>query len=243
MHGSRENFGDYGICGHEKNQKSELTRRLREVLKHPDQVENYEVVRPSDSVRHLSIAISRMGLTLNDTPLGDPKFRVEAKLFGPYDSDVREGGKLISRNVVAFDDVYRYEGAGDRYYRSYYDDSGRRKKGSTLVIVFKDDVGSLASSRPKLTAQDIKWDENCTYGACIKYDDIKWFSISYKDTNGDDLRPVFFRFETIDPTSEKAAELNARLEKFLQWRENMAMARKRRILPWLGWVPLVKREY
>ena len=89
--------------------------------------------------------------------------------------------------------------------------------------------------------QDMKWDKNCTYGACIKHDDIKWFSISYKDTNGDDLRPVFFRFEMIDPTVEKAAELNARLEKFLQWRENMA--RKRKISPWSGWVPLVKREY
>lgn len=102
MYGSRKNFEGYAGA-RETEEKLQFIRSIKEALRHPDRTERYEVVRPWDSVRHLSVAIGKMGLTLNNTPFGEPRFDVTAKLFNPYRQIKRKDGKVVSMSVIAFD--------------------------------------------------------------------------------------------------------------------------------------------
>jgi len=119
MHESRENFEGYAGA-RETEEKLQFIRSIKEVLRHPDRTERYEVVHPWDSVRHLSIAIGKMGLTLNNTPFSEPRFDVTANLFDPYRQIKRKDGKVVSMSVIAFD-AYEREGTGRRCYSEYYD--------------------------------------------------------------------------------------------------------------------------
>ena len=163
-----------------------------------------------------------MGLTLNNTPFSEPRFDVTANLFYPHGSIMRDDGEVVNMEVVGFD-AYEREGTGDICYSDYYQDWGRRKKKIGSVIVFKADAQSVSwwHRRSKLTAQDMKWGENCAYGACVTPNNIKWFRISCKDTEGKDLNPLFPDVEILSSEDERVAELNAELEEFLQERERV----------------------
>ncbi len=227
MHRSRENFEGYAGA-HETEEKLQFIRSIKEVLRHPDRTERYEVVRPWDSVRHLSVAIGKMGLTLNNTPFGEPRFDVTAKLFNPYRQIKRKDGKVVSMSVIAFD-AYERKGTGRRCYSEYYNSYSREKYLIDSVIILKADEG--LADKSELTAQDIEWDENCYCGGVYvgELSDITWFSISHK---GIRKPPVFFNFERIEPNSKQAAALDAELAMFLQSREDKV--RERRRIPWLG---------
>ena len=220
MHRSRENFEGYAGA-HETEEKLQFIRSIKEALRYPDRTECYEVVHPWDSVRHLSIAIGKMGLTLNNTPFSEPRFDVTANLFYPYRQSKRKDGKVVSMSVIAFD-AYEREGTGRCCYSEYYDSYSREKYLIGPVIILKADEGLVDKS--ELTAQDIEWDENCYCGGVYtgEFADITWFSMSHK---GIRKPPVFFDFEKIDPNSEQAAALDAELAMFLQSREER--------IPWL----------
>ena len=101
MEKSYEIFEAY--CGAPKTEKDlGLTTRLEEVLGQPDQTEYCGLVRSCDSVKYLSDALQCIGLTLDRTP-NYGRFRADAKLFGSYDSVMRDDGVLVDMRVVAFD--------------------------------------------------------------------------------------------------------------------------------------------
>lgn len=225
MEKSWQIFGDYGVYETEKEQG--LFPRLERALQKPDKVENCRVIVPSAPLRQLSIVIgnkelSEKRLTLNNTPFSEPRFDVTANLFYPHGSIMRDDGEVVNMEVVGFD-AYEREGTGDICYSDYYQDWGRRKKKIGSVIVFKADVQSVSwwRRRSKLTVQDMKWGENCAYGACVTPNNIKWFRISCKDAEGKDLNPLFPDVEILSSEDERVAEANAELEEFLQERERV----------------------
>lgn len=213
----REITKNYGVYETRETPELELASRVIKVLQHPDEIEHHDVVRPSDPVRHLSNAIGKKELTLNNTPFSDPKFSVRARLFSPF-SAIGEYGELVDKYVVAFD-AYERKGTGDFCYDERYGHYARQKKQAGLVIVLKKAFAG-PTDKLKLTVRDMEWDKNCVYGACIKPEGIEWFRISHKDANGNklSLSSVFFESEMFDPNSEKAAQLNADLEEFLRTR-------------------------
>lgn len=146
MEKSYEIFEAY--CGAPKTEKDlGLTTRLEEVLGRPDDIEYCGLMmRSCDSVKHLSDALQRIGLTLDRTP-NYGRFRADAKLFGSYGSVMRDDGVLLDMRVVAFD-AYNYESACTD---SVYCDGS--------VVVLKSDTGPAGwfRTQPKLTTQNMEW--------------------------------------------------------------------------------------
>lgn len=160
----REITKNYGVYETRETPELELASRVIKVLQYPDEIEHHDVVRPSDPVRHLSNAIGKKELTLNNTPFSDPKFSVRARLFSLF-SAIGEYGELVDKYVVAFD-AYERKGTGDFCYDERYGHYARQKKQAGLVIVLKKAFAG-PTDKLKLTVRDMEWDKSCVYGHAL----------------------------------------------------------------------------
>lgn len=197
-------LGDYSVF---ETKKQGLASRLERALQQPEKVEICKVTSPSDILNHLSIAIgdeklSDEELTLN--PFDKKEFNVEAKIFSPCRSILRDDGKWVDMRFVGFDAYKRGQ---------------TEKVGSIIVLKADVDTVSRWPFRSRLTVRDIEWGENCTYGAYVMSDDAKWFRMSHREADNDEPSSVPLKLEVIDPRDERAVELDTELEEFLREHE------------------------
>lgn len=109
------------------------------------------------------------------------------------------------------------------------------------AILFKLSANLIGEPTPDMTANDLIFGDNCTYGALVGSDTIKYFKITYK--NGDIVESELRRkdpteqsgqsvdaqiikrgdtrlvTEELSPSSNEALELDQELEKFIKSRQ------------------------
>ena len=108
------------------------------------------------------------------------------------------------------------------------------------IILFKLSANLIGEPTPDMTADDLAFGDNCTYGVLANDDTVKYFKITYK--NGDRVESELRRkdpteesgqsvdaqivkkgetmlvAEELSPSSNEALELDQELEKFIKSR-------------------------
>ena len=214
-----------------RNTEREKAQAVNKALTNPDNTEECHIYIDKDKeLYNLSRAlITAFGPKLASQSWGG---KVDAKLFRPHDSVVDSSQAIdidVHTSVVAFD---TYIDTGDYMEKS-------EKTGS--AILFKLSANLIGEPTPDMTANDLIFGDNCTYGALVDSDTIKYFKITYK--NGDIVESELRRkdpteqsgqsvdaqiikrgdtrlvTEELSPSSNEALELDQELEKFIKSRQ------------------------
>jgi len=216
-------------------QRTEEGRRLRvviEMLDLPDSYENSNVdtAVPWGSLTLLnSMTIPVLGMGLSPKLLG--RSTIDAKLFNPHERvDVPSSSTPmeVSTSVVAFD-----------AYKGVSIEQDGAKAGS--ILLFKLSANLIGEPVTDITAKDLAWGENCSYGAFVDNKGIRYFGITrtsggtiHAESRRKDLIEESGQFvETqvvtskgdqltlreLSSSSEEAIELDQEMEKFIQSRQ------------------------
>lgn len=121
-----------------------------------------------------------------------------------------------------------------------YKDSMNKSEKTGSIILFKLSANLIGEPTPDMTADDLAFGDNCTYGVLANDDTVKYFKITYK--NGDRVESELRRkdpteesgqsvdaqivkkgetmlvAEELSPSSNEALELDQELEKFIKSR-------------------------
>lgn len=219
------NFGKLMGEAFRRNEEKEKARAISEILDQPDGVEKSDInVLSDNALSRLSNALDDIfEVSLSPSVCGT----VSVKLFNPHECVVDDSLTLsaeISTSVVALD-AY---GPGS---------VGRDGEKVGSVLLFKLSANLIDEPVPDMTAKDLAWGENCTYGVLVGGDAIDYFKIT--QTSGDVVRSELRRKDSteesghsveaqvVEPgkdrlvvqklfsSSEEGSELDQELEKFI----------------------------
>ena len=179
------------ILVNEAFRRGEEKRKIQAVSEILDQPDGYEDNEIDSIVRKDSLSdLDRMlGLAFD---IGiSPKFLsnyiISAKLFKPHESIVDSSNIIpveVGTSVVAFD---------------VYEDVHIGKDGARAgsVLLFKLSSNLIDEPAPDMTAKDLAWGDNCSYGAFVDDSSITYFE--FARAGGDVVRAEVRRK---DPTEE-----------------------------------------
>lgn len=211
-----------------RNTEREKAQAVDEALKNPDNTEKIHTDISNKELYNLSgaLAIAFRSRLAPKSWGGE----VDAKLFRPHDSVVDSSQAIdidIHTSVVAFD--------------TYTEGSMNKSEKTGSAILFKLSANLIGEPTPDMTANDLIFGDNCTYGALLDGSTIKYFKIAYK--NGDRVESELRRkdpteqsgqsvdaqiikrgdtrlvTEELSPSSNEALELDQELEKFIKSRQ------------------------
>jgi len=179
------------ILVNEAFRRGEEKRKIQAISEILDQPDGYEESNINTLVNQDSL--SRLGSMLSvslDLELS-PKFigssPISAKLFKPHESVVDSSNIIpveVGTSVVAFD---------------VYEDVHIGKDGARAgsVLLFKLSANLIDEPAPDMTAKDLAWGDNCSYGAFVEDNSITYFK--FARAGGDVVRAEVRRK---DPTEE-----------------------------------------
>lgn len=221
----KHNFNQLAEEAFRRTEEKERAQVVGEILDHPDGCEESNINVLSDNpLSRLSRALEKafeveLAPSICDT--------VSVKLFNPHEcvDDNSLGLPMeVSTSVVALD-AY---GPGS---------VGRDGPKVGSILLFKVAGNLIEESAPDITAKDLAWGENCTYGALVDGDAINYFEIT--QTSGDVVQSELRRKDSteengqsvemqvvkpgqdrliankLSPSSNEAFELEQELDKFI----------------------------
>ena len=181
----KHNFNQLAEEAFRRTEEKERARVVGEILDHPDGCEEGNINTLSDNaLSRLSNALRgafevRLSPSSCDT--------VSVKLFNPHE-------RVVDNSLVVPMEVNTSVVALDAYGPGSVGRDGVRV-GS--VLLFKLSTNLIDEPVPDMTAKDLAWGENCTYGAFVNGDAINYFAIT--QTSGDVVQSELCRK---DPTEE-----------------------------------------
>ena len=217
--------------------RSEEKRKIQvvsEILNQPDGYEesNINTLVNQDSLSRLGSMLSvSLDLELYPRLLG--RGPISAKLFKPHESIVDSSNIIpveVSTSAVAFD---------------VYKDASFRKDGvrAGSVLLFKLSANLIDEPAPDMTAKDLAWGENCSYGAFVDDSSITYFEfaraggdvvraeVRRKDSTEESGQSVemqvveprgeWYEIQKISSSSKEAIELDQEMEKFIASRREV----------------------
>ena len=211
-----------------RNEEKKKAKTVNKALTNPDDTERFEIhITSNRDLYALDTALAKtFGSRLTSSIMGG---EVDVKLFRPHDSivDSSQGIDIdVHTSVVALD---------------AYKDSMNKSEKTGSIILFKLSANLIGEPTPDMTADDLAFGDNCTYGALVDSDTIKYFKITYK--NGDIVESELRRkdpteqsgqsvdaqiikrgdtrlvTEELSPSSNEALELDQEFEKFIKSRQ------------------------
>ena len=182
---------------------------VSEILDQPDGYEesNINTLINQDSLSRLGGMLS-VSLDLELSPKFIGSSPISAKLFKPHESVVDSSNIIpveVGTSVVAFD---------------VYEDVHIGKDGARAgsVLLFKLSANLIDEPAPDMTAKDLAWGENCSYGAFVDDSSITYFE--FARAGGDVVRAEVRRK---DPTEESGIRFRRFL---LQARKQLSLIKR-----------------
>ncbi len=179
------------ILVNEAFRRGEEKRKIQavsEILDQPDGYEesNINTMLGKDSLSRFGSMLDN-SLNLRLSPDFRGNYPIRANLFKPHESIVDSSNVMpveMSTSVVAFD---------------VYKDASFRKDGvrAGSVLLFKLSANLIDEPAPDMTAKDLAWGDNCSYGAFVEDNSITYFK--FARAGGDVVRAEVRRK---DPTEE-----------------------------------------
>lgn len=174
-----------------RNEEKEKAQAVGKILDQPDGCEesNIDAINRRNPLSHLSVALDKVfeaGLSPRYLGTGS----VDAKLFNPHecvDDDSLGLPIEVSTSVVAFD---------------AYGPASLREDGvkAGSILLFKLSANLTGESAPDMTAKDLAWGENCTYGAFVDGGTINYFEIA--QTSGDVVQSELRRKDSTEENGQ-----------------------------------------
>ena len=179
------------ILANEAFRRGEEKRKIQaisEILDQPDGHEesNINTMLGKDSLSRFGSMLDN-SLNLRLSPDFRDNYPIRANLFKPHESIVDSSNVMpveVSTSVVAFD-IYKY---------THFSEDGVR---AGSVLLFKLSSNLIDEPAPDMTAKDLAWGENCSYGAFVDDSSITYFE--FARAGGDVVRAEVRRK---DPTEE-----------------------------------------
>ena len=207
---------------------------VSEILDQPDGYEesNINTLTNNDSLSRLNNMLS-VNLGLRLSPDLRDSYPIRVNLFKPHESIVDSSNVMpveVSTSVVAFD---------------VYEDVHIGKDGARAgsVLLFKLSANLIDEPAPDMTAKDLAWGENCSYGAFVDDSSITYFEfaraggdavraeVRRKDPTEESGQSVemqvveprgeWYRIQKISSSSKEAIELDQEMEKFIASRREV----------------------
>jgi len=179
------------ILANEAFRRGEEKRKIQvvsEILNQPDGYEesNINTMLGKDSLSRFGSMLDN-SLNLRLSPDFRGNYPIRANLFKPHESIVDSSNVMpveVSTSVVAFD-IYKY---------THFSEDGVR---AGSVLLFKLSSNLIDEPAPDMTAKDLAWGDNCSYGAFVEDNSITYFK--FARAGGDVVRAEVRRK---DPTEE-----------------------------------------
>ena len=225
------------ILANEAFRRGEEKRKIQvvsEILNQPDGYEesNINTMFGKDSLSRFGSMLDN-SLNLRLSPDFRGNYPIRANLFKPHESIVDSSNIIpveVSTSAVAFD---------------VYKDASFRKDGvrAGSVLLFKLSANLIDEPAPDMTAKDLAWGENCSYGAFVDDSSITYFE--FARAGGDVVRAEVRRkdsteesgqsveMQVVEPgkarraiqklssSSKEAIELDQEMEKFIASRREV----------------------
>ena len=225
------------ILANEAFRRGEEKRKIQvvsEILNQPDGYEesNINTMLGKDSLSRFGSMLDN-SLNLRLSPDFRGNYPIRANLFKPHESIVDSSNIIpveVSTSAVAFD---------------VYKDASFRKDGvrAGSVFLFKLSANLIDEPAPDMTAKDLAWGENCSYGAFVDDSSITYFE--FARAGGDVVRAEVRRkdsteesgqsveMQVVEPgkarraiqklssSSKEAIELDQEMEKFIASRREV----------------------
>ena len=161
---------------------------VSEILDQPDGYEesNINTMLGKDPLSRFGSMLDN-SLNLRLSPDFRGNYPIRANLFKPHESIVDSSNVMpveVSTSVVAFD-IYKY---------THFSEDGVR---AGSVLLFKLSSNLIDEPAPDMTAKDLAWGDNCSYGAFVEDNSITYFK--FARAGGDVVRAEVRRK---DPTEE-----------------------------------------
>lgn len=225
------------ILANEAFRRTEEKRRARaigEILDQPDGYEDNEIdsIVRKDSLSDLDRMLG-LAFDIGISPKFLSNYIISAKLFKPHESIVDSSNIIpveVGTSVVAFD---------------VYEDVHIGKDGARAgsVLLFKLSANLIDEPAPDMTAKDLAWGENCSYGAFVDDSSITYFEfaraggdvvraeVRRKDPTEESGQSVemqvveprgeWYKIQKISSSSKEAIELDQEMEKFIASRQEV----------------------
>ena len=179
------------ILANEAFRRGEEKRKIQvvsEILNQPDGYEesNINTMLGKDSLSRFGSMLDN-SLNLRLSPDFRGNYPIRANLFKPHESIVDSSNVMpveVSTSVVAFG-----------VYKHVYSSESAVRAGS--VLLFKLSANLIDEPAPDMTAKDLAWGDNCSYGAFVEDNSITYFK--FARAGGDVVRAEVRRK---DPTEE-----------------------------------------
>lgn len=211
-----------------RTEEKRRARAIGEILDQPDGYEDNEIdsIVRKDSLSDLDRMLG-LAFNIGISPKSLSKYTTSAKLFNPHESVVDSSNAIpveVHTSVVAFD---------------VYKDASFRKDGvrAGSVLLFKLSANLIDEPAPDMTAKDLAWGENCSYGAFVDDSSITYFEfaraggdvvraeVRRKDSTEESGQSVemqvveprgeWCEIQKISSSSKEAIELDQEMEKFI----------------------------
>lgn len=217
-----------------RTEEKRRARAIGEILDQPDGYEDNEIdsIVRKDSLSDLDRMLG-LAFNIGISPKSLSKYTTSAKLFNPHESVVDSSNIIpveVSTSAVAFD-VYK-----DVHFRK----DGVR---AGSVLLFKLSANLIDEPAPDMTAKDLAWGENCSYGAFVDDSSITYFEftraggdvvraeVRRKDSTEESGQSVemqvveprgeWCEIQKISSSSKEAIELDQEMEKFIASRREV----------------------
>lgn len=217
-----------------RTEEKRRARAIGEILDQPDGYEDNEIdsIVRKDSLSDLDRMLG-LAFNIGISPKSLSKYTTSAKLFNPHESVVDSSNIIpveVGTSVVAFD---------------VYEDVHIGKDGARAgsVLLFKLSANLIDEPAPDMTAKDLAWGENCSYGAFVDDSSITYFEfaraggdvvraeVRRKDSTEESGQSVemqvveprgeWCEIQKISSSSKEAIELDQEMEKFIASRREV----------------------
>ena len=219
------------ILANEAFRRGEEKRKIQaisEILDQPDGHEesNINTMLGKDPLSRFGSMLDN-SLNLRLSPDFRGNYPIRANLFKPHESIVDSSNVMpveVSTSVVAFD-IYKY---------THFSEDGVR---AGSVLLFKLSSNLIDEPAPDMTAKDLAWGDNCSYGAFVEDNSITYFKfaraggdvvraeVRRKDPTEESGQSVemqvveprgeWYKIQKISSSSKEAIELDQEMEKFI----------------------------
>lgn len=217
-----------------RTEEKRRARAIGEILDQPDGYEDNEIdsIVRKDSLSDLDRMLG-LAFDIGISPKFLSNYIISAKLFKPHESIVDSSNIIpveVGTSVVAFD---------------VYEDVHIGKDGARAgsVLLFKLSANLIDEPAPDMTAKDLAWGENCSYGAFVDDSSITYFEfaraggdvvraeVRRKDPTEESGQSVemqvveprgeWYKIQKISSSSKEAIELDQEMEKFIASRREV----------------------
>ena len=231
---SNHNLNSLADEAFRRTEEKRRARAIGEILDQPDGYEDNEIdsIVRKDSLSDLDRMLG-LAFDIGISPKFLSNYIISAKLFKPHESIVDSSNIIpveVGTSVVAFD---------------VYEDVHIGKDGARAgsVLLFKLSANLIDEPAPDMTAKDLAWGENCSYGAFVDDSSITYFEfaraggdvvraeVRRKDPTEESGQSVemqvveprgeWYKIQKISSSSKEAIELDQEMEKFIASRREV----------------------